>query len=208
MNATLEVAFTVMPKRPQDTRHFFWRTELDHYGGAYLVHRFLTQIGFKDAVASEMLAQRNHRYSVGPMLLALLYPMILRLEWIETTQLLRQDGVFQYLTGLPSYPNATTQVLISSVSIKGFSPTFLLHVLLSPTRTHLSTAAAGIGSHARRLAELAQGSAGRQPARGKALGVRLSEMLGLRIRIDPIEDLQMECLKPLNGTGKLFEVSG
>src|SRR3972149_3418531 len=42
------------------------------------------------------------------MLLALLYPMFLGLERIETTQLLRQNGVFQYLTGLPSYPDATT----------------------------------------------------------------------------------------------------
>jgi hypothetical protein len=54
------------------------------------------------------LIQRNHRYSVGEMLLALLYPMILGLERLETTQLLRQNGVFQYLTGLPSYPDATT----------------------------------------------------------------------------------------------------
>ena len=38
------------------------------------------------------------------MLLALLYPMLLGLERTETTQLLRQNGVFQYLTGLPSYP--------------------------------------------------------------------------------------------------------
>src|SRR3972149_6375204 len=42
------------------------------------------------------------------MLLALLYPMFLGLERIETTQLLRQNGVFQYLTGLPRYPEATT----------------------------------------------------------------------------------------------------
>ena len=42
------------------------------------------------------------------MLLALLYPMILGLERIETAQLLRQNGVFQYLTGLPSYPEAST----------------------------------------------------------------------------------------------------
>ena len=42
------------------------------------------------------------------MFLALLYPMILGLERIETTKLLRQNGVFQSLTGLPSYPDATT----------------------------------------------------------------------------------------------------
>src|SRR5256712_3996223 len=42
------------------------------------------------------------------MLRALLYPMILGLERVETAQLLRQNGVFQYLPGLPSYPDATT----------------------------------------------------------------------------------------------------
>jgi hypothetical protein len=82
---------------------------LTHYGGVYLVHRFLSRLGFKTAVAQSLrLTQRNNRYSVGETLLALLYPMILGLERLETTSLLRQNGVFQYLTGLPSYPNATT----------------------------------------------------------------------------------------------------
>ena len=73
-----------------------------------MLHRFLTRIGFKNALTSDIrLAQRKNRYSIGEMILALLYPMILGLERIETTQLLRQNGVFQYLTGLPSYPDAT-----------------------------------------------------------------------------------------------------
>lgn len=98
-----------MPRGPRKLAISFGERRLTHYGGAYLLHRFLTQIGFKDAVASAVrLAQRNTRYSVGHMLLALLYPMILGLERIETTRLLRQNGVFQYLTGLPSYPDATT----------------------------------------------------------------------------------------------------
>ena len=42
------------------------------------------------------------------MLLALLYPMYLGLERIETTSQLIENGDFQYLTGLPSYPNHTT----------------------------------------------------------------------------------------------------
>jgi hypothetical protein len=75
----------------------------------YLIHRFLSRVGFRDAVGREVRwPQRNNRYTVGEMVLALLYPMILGLERIETTQLLRQNGVFQYLTGLPSYPDATT----------------------------------------------------------------------------------------------------
>jgi hypothetical protein len=51
---------------------------------------------------------QNLTHYVGEMLLALLYPMILGLERLETTQLLRQNGVFQYLTGLSSYPDATS----------------------------------------------------------------------------------------------------
>jgi Transposase DDE domain group 1 len=98
-----------MPRGPRNLAVAFGAPNLTHYGGVYLLHRFLSRIGFKDAVAVRVrLAQRNNRYSVGEMLLALLYPMILGLERLETTQLLRQNGVFQYLTGLPSYPEATT----------------------------------------------------------------------------------------------------
>jgi len=98
-----------MPRGPRKLAIEFGATSLTHYGGVYLLHRFLSRIGFKDALARELrLAQRNNRYSVGEMFFALLYPMILGLERIETTQLLRQNGVFQYLTGLPSYPEATT----------------------------------------------------------------------------------------------------
>lgn len=98
-----------MPRGPRTLAVTFGAKSLTHYGGVYLLHRFLSRIGFKQAVATQVrVAQRNHRYSIGEMLLSLLYPMILGLERIETTQLLRQNGVFQYLTGLPSYPEATT----------------------------------------------------------------------------------------------------
>ena len=103
------LVFTPMPRGPRNLAIRFGATTLTHYGGVYLVHRFLSRIGFKDAVARHIrVVQRNNRYSIGEMLLALLYPMILGLERIETTQLLRQNGVFQFLTGLPSYPDATT----------------------------------------------------------------------------------------------------
>jgi hypothetical protein len=66
-------------------------------------------VGLKHAIAQDLrVVQRNNRYTVGEMLLAILYPMILGLERIETTQLLQQNGVLQYLTGLRSYPNPTT----------------------------------------------------------------------------------------------------
>ena len=98
-----------MARGPRQLSVTFGAENLTHYGGVYLLHRFLSRIGFKHALAQHIrVKQRNNRYSIGEMLLALLYPMILGLERLETTQLLRQNGVFQYLTGLPSYPDATT----------------------------------------------------------------------------------------------------
>lgn len=98
-----------MLKEPRTLRIDFGAETLTHCGGVYLLHRFLTRIGFKHAVARHiLLVQRTYCYSVGEMFLAVLYPMILALERIETTHLLKQNGVFQYLTWLHSYPNPTT----------------------------------------------------------------------------------------------------
>ena len=51
-------------------------------------------------VGVNLVGGQKQLFCVGEMLLALLYPVILGLERIETTQLLRQNGVIQYLTGL------------------------------------------------------------------------------------------------------------
>ena len=109
MNATLGVGFIPMAKGPRCLGINYRSTTLTHYGGAYLMHRFLTRMGVKAAFAHDIrVLQRNHRYSVGEMLLALMYPMVLGLERIETTQLLQENGVFQFLTGLRSYPDPST----------------------------------------------------------------------------------------------------
>src|SRR6266542_628626 len=98
-----------MPKGPRKLVITFGNQTLTHYGGVYLLHRFLTRIGLKNAIATEIrLIQRNNRYTVGELLLAILYPIILGLERIETTQLLQHNGVFRYLSGLPTYPDPST----------------------------------------------------------------------------------------------------
>ena len=53
-------------------------------------------------------SRRNQRYSVPQMLLALVYPIVLGLDRIETASFLRSNGTFQYLTGLPSFPDPQT----------------------------------------------------------------------------------------------------
>ena len=52
--------------------------------------------------------RRNSHYSTGELVLAMLYPIILGIKRLETTRLLRTNGLFQYLTGLQSDPHATT----------------------------------------------------------------------------------------------------
>ena len=51
---------------------------------------------------------RNHRYSPSQMILALVYPIVLGLDRLETTSFLRFNGTFQYLTGLPGFPDPQT----------------------------------------------------------------------------------------------------
>jgi hypothetical protein len=97
-----------MPFGPRKIKIRFGASRLTHYGGVYLLHRFLSGIGFKEAISSQVrIPQRNNRYTVGEMVLAVLYPIILGLERLETTHLLRQNGIFQFLSGLRSYPDAT-----------------------------------------------------------------------------------------------------
>ena len=51
---------------------------------------------------------RNPHYSLSQMILALVYPLVLGLDRLETASFLRFNGTFQYLTGLPSFPDPQT----------------------------------------------------------------------------------------------------
>ena len=42
------------------------------------------------------------------MILALVYPIVLGLDRLETASFLRSNSTFQYLTGLPSFPDPQT----------------------------------------------------------------------------------------------------
>src|SRR5208337_3164462 len=45
---------------------------------------------------------------LSQMILALVYPIVLGLDRIETVSFLRSNDTFQYLTGLPSFPDPQT----------------------------------------------------------------------------------------------------
>lgn len=99
-----------MPSGPRNLRVTFSAPGLTHFGGIYLFRQFLHQIRLRRFLGQRLAAyqQRNNRYTLPEIFLALIYPMILGLERIEVSALLGNNGVFQYLTGLPGFPNPTT----------------------------------------------------------------------------------------------------
>lgn len=87
----------------------FTAGKLTHFGGVYLLHQFLQKLQLRTFLSRQLyIPERNNHFSITQRLLALVYPMILGLERIELSMLLGTNGVFQYLTGLPRFPNPTT----------------------------------------------------------------------------------------------------
>jgi Transposase DDE domain group 1 len=82
---------------------------LTHFGGTCFLHEFVRVLQLRDFVARHLTyPRRNKDYSLSQMLLALIYPIILGLDRIETVSLLRSNGTFQHVTGLPGFPDPQT----------------------------------------------------------------------------------------------------
>ncbi len=82
---------------------------LTQFGGVALIEQFFQLLRLQGSFSQHIrFAQRNNRYSISESLEALLYPLILSLGRIETTEPLQYNGVFHYLAGLPGYPEATS----------------------------------------------------------------------------------------------------
>jgi Transposase DDE domain group 1 len=82
---------------------------LTHYGGAYFFHEFIQVLQLRHWLCRKLnYPRRNQRYTLSQITLALVYPIVLGLDRIETASFLRTNGTFQYLTGLPSYPDPQT----------------------------------------------------------------------------------------------------
>src|ERR1039457_1612531 len=98
-----------MRRSPRNLRIAFDHRGLTHFGGVYFFHEFLQLLQLRDFLARHLsYPRRNHRYSLSQMILALMYPIVLGLDRLETASFLRSNGTFQYLTGLPSFPDPQT----------------------------------------------------------------------------------------------------
>lgn len=95
-----------MRQGARNVRTTFTAASLTHFGGVSLVHQFLQRLQLRSFLYRMIsYAERNNRYTLSEHLIAMLYAMILGLENIEASALLKTNGVFQYLTGLPSFPD-------------------------------------------------------------------------------------------------------
>jgi hypothetical protein len=73
------------------------------------LHEFLRVLQVRQFLTQNLdYPRRNRRYSLSQMILALVYPLVLGLDRLETASFLRSNGTFQYLTGLPNFPDPQT----------------------------------------------------------------------------------------------------
>ena len=98
-----------MRRSPRNVRISCNHAGLSHFAGSYFFQEFLRVLHLRYFLAEQIrYPRRNRDYSVSQMLLALVYPIVLGLDRIETAALLRSDGTFQYVTGLQSFPDPQT----------------------------------------------------------------------------------------------------
>jgi len=72
----------------------FTAGRLTHFGGVYLLHRFLQQLQIRTFLGRQLYTpERNNHFSLTERLLALLYPMILGLNTIELSERLKRGQV-------------------------------------------------------------------------------------------------------------------
>ena len=104
----------------------FNSNRLTHFGGVYLFHLFLKQIGWRKFVTLHIKhGQRNNRYTITEQIFSLLYPIILGLSRIEISKMLGNNGVFKMLIGLSCFPDPTTLRRFLVRSSKELLPQFV-----------------------------------------------------------------------------------
>jgi hypothetical protein len=98
-----------MRRSPRNLQIAFDHRGLTHFGGVYFFHEFLQVLQIRHFLSRNLrYPRRNRRYSLSQMILALMYPLVLGLDRLETASFLRSNGTFQYLTGLPNFPDPQT----------------------------------------------------------------------------------------------------
>jgi len=98
-----------MPYLPRNIKITCNHKGLTHYGGILFFQEFLRVLQFRHFLALRLKDYRiRHDYPLSQIILGLVYPIVLGLDRLAGAAFLRHDDTFQYLTGLPSYPDPQT----------------------------------------------------------------------------------------------------
>src|SRR5438105_15871501 len=98
-----------MRRSPRSVEIAFSHGGLTDYGGILFSNEFTRVLQFRRFLTRHLVyPRRNQHYTLSQMIMALVYPVILGLDRLETASFLRSNGTFQYLTGLQSYPDPQT----------------------------------------------------------------------------------------------------
>lgn len=118
-----------MPKSRLKIHVSFADEHLTHFGGVVLLHLFIQQLGLRGQLTRLLRTrERNSQYTFGDLTLAVLYPILLGLGRLETSRLLRVNGVFQDLTGLSPYPDPQTlRRFLSRLGVKALAAFLRVH---------------------------------------------------------------------------------
>ena len=109
VNLTFSEVNVGINRSPRNLRIACDHRGLTHFGGVYFFHEFLQVLQVRRFLTQNLdYPRRNQRYSLAQMILALVYPLVLGLDRLETASFLRSNGTFQYLTGLQSFPDPQT----------------------------------------------------------------------------------------------------
>jgi hypothetical protein len=82
-----------MRRSPKNVKIAFNHRGLTHYGGIYFFHEFTRVLPLRDFLSRHLTYHRpRYDYSLPQMLLALIYPILLGLDRLETASFLRTNG--------------------------------------------------------------------------------------------------------------------
>jgi hypothetical protein len=98
-----------MRRTPRNLKICFTGRAQTHFGGLYFLQEFVALLQLRRRLGDILRDDRvRTRYSASQAILAMLYPIVLGLNRLEAAYFLRSNSIFQYLTGLPQFPNPTT----------------------------------------------------------------------------------------------------
>ncbi len=109
MKAQFDYSSSQKSPSHKDIRVEFTGKNLTKFGGIQLIRKFLRRLRVEKEFESAVpIKKRESKFSVGGMLLCLLYAVILDLKRQSDTLMLRLDKSFQKIAGLDDYPVQST----------------------------------------------------------------------------------------------------